>query len=30
MIFGTGIVVWNKQKDKKIDEIVNKFSELFK
>jgi flavodoxin len=30
MIFGTGIVVWNKQRDKKIDEIVNKFSELFK
>ncbi len=29
MIFGTGIVVWNKQRDKKIDEIVNKFSELF-
>ena len=29
MTLGTGIIIWNKQKDKEIAEIVNKFSELF-
>lgn len=29
IIMGTGIVVWNKQKDKKIAEVVAKFSSLF-
>jgi flavodoxin len=29
IIMGTGIVVWNKQRDKKIAELVQKFSKLF-
>lgn len=29
IIMGTGIVVWNKQRDKKIAEIADKFSKLF-
>jgi flavodoxin len=29
IIMGTGIVVWNKQRDQKIAELVQKFSELF-
>jgi flavodoxin len=29
IIMGTGIIVWNKQHDKKIAEIVEKFSGLF-
>ena len=29
MIYGTEIVVWNKQRDKKIAELVEKFSGLF-
>lgn len=28
-IVGTGIIVWNKQRDKKIAELVRKFSVLF-
>jgi flavodoxin len=29
IISGTGIIVWNKQRDKKIAEMISKFSELF-
>ncbi len=29
MIFGTGIVVWNKQRNKKIAELAEEFSRLF-
>lgn len=29
IIVGTGIIVWNKQRHKKIAELVQKFSELF-
>ena len=29
IVYGTGIVVWNKQRDKKISELVEKFSGLF-
>lgn len=29
MIMGTGVVVWNKGRDKKIAEVVDKFSNLF-
>ena len=29
IIMGTGIIVWNKQRDKKIAEIADKFSKLF-
>jgi len=29
MIVGTGIVVWNKQRDEKIAELVEEFSRLF-
>lgn len=29
IIMGTEIIVWNKQRDKKIAEVVQKFSELF-
>lgn len=29
IIMGTGIIVWNKQRDKKIAEVVEKFSKLF-
>ncbi|MBI5679643.1 MAG: flavodoxin [Methanobacterium sp.] len=29
IIMGTGIIVWNKQRDGKIDEVAQKFSELF-
>jgi flavodoxin len=29
MILGTGIVVWNKQRDEKIAELVEEFSRLF-
>jgi flavodoxin len=29
IIMGTGIVVWNKQRDKKISEIVQRFADLF-
>ena len=29
IVYGTGIVVWNKQRDKKIAEVVEKFSTLF-
>jgi flavodoxin len=28
-VVGTGIVVWNKEKDKQIDELLSKFSVLF-
>ncbi len=29
IIMGTGIVIWNKQRDKKITELVEEFSKLF-
>lgn len=29
IVYGTGIIVWNKQRDKKIDELVEEFSRLF-
>jgi flavodoxin len=29
MIYGTGVIVWNKQRDKKIAELAEKFSKLF-
>jgi len=29
MIYGTGVIVWNKQRDKKIAELAEKFSGLF-
>lgn len=29
IIMGTGIIVWNKQRDKKIAEVVERFSKLF-
>ncbi len=29
IVYGTGIIVWNKQRDKKIAEIVEEFSRLF-
>jgi len=29
IIMGTGIIIWNKQRDKKIAEVVDKFSRLF-
>ena len=28
-VIGTGIVVWNKERDKKIAELVENFSRLF-
>jgi hypothetical protein len=28
-IIGTGIIVWNKNKDKKIEEVVKNFTVLF-
>jgi Flavodoxins len=29
VIYGTGIVIWNKNRQKQIDDLVEKFSELF-
>ncbi|MGZ7116756.1 MAG: flavodoxin family protein [Methanobacterium sp.] len=29
MIMGTGIIIWNKQRDKKIAEVVEKFNTIF-
>lgn len=29
IIMGTGIIIWNKNRDKKIAEVVDKFSKLF-
>jgi flavodoxin len=29
IVMGTGVVVWNKERDKKITELVQKFSNLF-